>query len=71
MEVGERGLAPRPPFAILVDVTQTRSTNVMPDMSLIAGAVSSLKLAQDMTKALVSIQRLFETQRDGSSNCSE
>jgi hypothetical protein len=28
----------------------------MPDMSLIAGAVSSLKLAQDMTKALVSIR---------------
>jgi hypothetical protein len=28
----------------------------MPDMSLIAGAVSSLKLAQDMTKTLVSLR---------------
>jgi hypothetical protein len=28
----------------------------MPDMSLIMGAVSSLKLAQDMTKTLVSIR---------------
>jgi hypothetical protein len=28
----------------------------MPDMSLIAGAVSSLKLAQDMTKTLISLR---------------